>query len=733
MQSRYPLAFTLVALFASAVAAQPVAPPPLPPSAAQPAPGAVPPPPPAPPPAPPSIPAAVPRGDTMTPFAAASAPPAASVEAAPVEVTTADLPRPRGFYELSSLGGPIGLFRMSAAEAGAPSVLRFGLHGEYFKTSNFLIQGDRNMRLQGALALGFSPIEFLEIFGSISGSANRNRRLCSKGVGGEKCVEDPGRVDPEVIKSYGDLLLGGKFARPIADGFSGGAEIGLHFLSSVSGISFDPGATSVWLSGLGSWDMREVADLPLRAHLNLGMYFDNSGDVQNYKGVPRNSQAVSQFAYGVAKTRLRTGLGIEAPIENIGDAVTLRPSVEYHMERVTAGADKVFNDYRPPLCKGSSATAGSTPCRDNRDQHWITLGVRAQGKSGLTVGVGVDLALRSVGFPYGPPLPPFNLLFGLWHPLDLGASKMITRTVTVDRPVPALAVEKRPEPVEGFVAGKVLSANGGAPIEKAIVAVAGRTRSRVATDPDGTFRTASLPPGPVELEIAAPGFVPGSVKTEVTAGQEKTLAITLTPKVSKGKVSGKVADDAGKPLAATVKFIGPENVEAKTDAAGSFEIALAPGSYDVQVEADKRRTHADKVTVADGDNKELNATLRTKPTNSRVTIKGGRIAMRGAIGFKGTDLTPGSQALLDEMADALLGHPEIKKVRIEAHWDSSLPGDKAKELTEQQATAVAVYLARHGVPQDRLEAVGMGSSRPIVPNIGAAKLRNRRVEFRAAK
>jgi len=72
----------------------------------------------------------------------------------------------------------------------------------------------------------------------------------------------------------------------------------------------------------------------------------------------------------------------------------------------------------------------------------------------------------------------------------------------------------------------------------------------------------------------------------------------------------------------------------------------------------------------------------------------------------------------------------VKKVRIEAHWDSSLPKDKAQELTTDQARTVASYLARQGVGEDRIEAVGMGAQRPLVPNIGAAKLRNRRVEFR---
>ena len=70
-------------------------------------------------------------------------------------------------------------------------------------------------------------------------------------------------------------------------------------------------------------------------------------------------------------------------------------------------------------------------------------------------------------------------------------------------------------------------------------------------------------------------------------------------------------------------------------------------------------------------------------------------------------------------------------MRIEAHWDTSLPKDEAKALTEKQARAVATYLTRQGVAADRIQMVGMGADKPIVPNIGMAKMKNRRVEFRA--
>jgi outer membrane protein OmpA-like peptidoglycan-associated protein len=227
------------------------------------------------------------------------------------------------------------------------------------------------------------------------------------------------------------------------------------------------------------------------------------------------------------------------------------------------------------------------------------------------------------------------------------------------------------------------------------------------------------------------------VRTSIAAGQDAPVSVTLTPRVKNGKVSGKVTDPTGKALAATLHFSGPQNADVKTDDSGAFSAALPAGAYEVKVEADKFLANQFKVDVEDGKEQDASVSLRGKPTGpSRVSINAGKLSVRGAVGFKGSgptlEVTPASAALLDDLAAALISHPEVRRVRVEAHWDTSLPKDKAKELTEQQAKVVASYLTRQGVPSDRIQVVGMGADKPIVPNIGMAKLRNRRVEIRAA-
>jgi outer membrane protein OmpA-like peptidoglycan-associated protein len=636
-----------------------------------------------------------------------------------------------GADALPTVDGPVGLLRMSTAEVGSRLQLRVGLVGRMFGADSFLIDGDKNLRMGGALSVGFTPVRFLEVFGAVSGSANRNRRICSTTTGGATvCNSEAGRNDPEIIKSYGDISLGTKFAYPLSGGVSAGGELGVRFLSSVSGISFNPDATSVWLTGLTSWDLRDSVRAPVRLHLDLGLYFDNSDAVQSYKGVSRPSKAVSQFAYGIAKDRVRSALAVEGIWVAPGGGFQVRPFAEYHLEIITATPDPTFADFRPPVCKPNATAGMGTPCRDNRDQQWLTLGTRGQFKNNFALVAAVDLALHSVGFPYGPPLPPYEVSLGLAYPFDLAAPRYVTRTVVKER---RIAAEKPPE---GYAVGKVLGAPTNTPVEGAIIAVAGRPKSRVATDPDGTFKTSALPVGLVDLEVSAPGFVPASVRTSIAAGQEAPVAITLTPKVRNGKVTGKITDPAGKALAATVHFTGPQNAEVKTDDSGAFTTTLPAGAYVVRIEADKFAGKELKLEVTDGQEQDASTSLRAKSTGpSRVSVANGKLTVRGSLGFKGTgpslEVTPASAAILDELAEVLSSHPEIRRVRIEAHWDTSLPKDKAQQLTEQQAKTVAAYLTRQGVSADRLQVVGRGAEKPIVPNIGMAKLRNRRVEIRS--
>ena len=71
------------------------------------------------------------------------------------------------------------------------------------------------------------------------------------------------------------------------------------------------------------------------------------------------------------------------------------------------------------------------------------------------------------------------------------------------------------------------------------------------------------------------------------------------------------------------------------------------------------------------------------------------------------------QPRLDELATLLSTDTAIRSVTIEGHTDRI--GSKAanKVLSQRRAEAVRDYLANKGVDRGRLEAIGLGSSRPV--------------------
>ena len=134
-----------------------------------------------------------------------------------------------------------------------------------------------------------------------------------------------------------------------------------------------------------------------------------------------------------------------------------------------------------------------------------------------------------------------------------------------------------------------------------------------------------------------------------------------------------------------------------------------------------------------GQEKQIDFVLRAFASNPDVVLSGEVIKLKKPIRFVGatSKLAPASEKILDAVADLLDMHAEIKRVRIVAHWDSSLSKAEAAKLTQTQADDVRSYLVAHGIAAGRLMAVGSGSTKPLVPNLTPVnRARNRRVELR---
>ena len=113
------------------------------------------------------------------------------------------------------------------------------------------------------------------------------------------------------------------------------------------------------------------------------------------------------------------------------------------------------------------------------------------------------------------------------------------------------------------------------------------------------------------------------------------------------------------------------------------------------------------------------------PDKARVTVRNGKLVIFGKIQFASgsDDILPKSEQLVDEMARALKEHPELKKVEIQGHTDSS--GDEFfnLKLGQERAESVKHALVKRGVAPDRLVPKGYGECNPIAPNITRGRSR----------
>jgi len=91
------------------------------------------------------------------------------------------------------------------------------------------------------------------------------------------------------------------------------------------------------------------------------------------------------------------------------------------------------------------------------------------------------------------------------------------------------------------------------------------------------------------------------------------------------------------------------------------------------------------------------------------------------------ELTPSIGRSLNEVAEVMINHPEIKIVRIEGHADSRGSARGNLKISLRRAEMVKRFLIRCGVAPARLKAIGIGEAKPIASNKTAAgRAKNRR-------
>jgi outer membrane protein OmpA-like peptidoglycan-associated protein len=98
--------------------------------------------------------------------------------------------------------------------------------------------------------------------------------------------------------------------------------------------------------------------------------------------------------------------------------------------------------------------------------------------------------------------------------------------------------------------------------------------------------------------------------------------------------------------------------------------------------------------------------------------------------FAKAEIRPESFGLMDEIAQVVIDHPELIKIRIEGHTDAVGDDVSNLKLSQARAESVMAYLVQSSVEPERLDPVGFGEMRPIDTNeTDEGRAKNRRVEF----
>jgi OOP family OmpA-OmpF porin len=165
----------------------------------------------------------------------------------------------------------------------------------------------------------------------------------------------------------------------------------------------------------------------------------------------------------------------------------------------------------------------------------------------------------------------------------------------------------------------------------------------------------------------------------------------------------------------------------ETDADGYAEVLVPVGQkYDVAYLSLGRRDVAATVTVTDEPNQNVKLTLRYKrqPPPPPFVLSGVTFDTAKAT------IRPESFPRLDIVVE-FMKYKKRARVEIAGHTDNVGSRKANHTLSEKRAQACRDYIVSKGIDRDRIEAVGFGDERPLVPNdTDEGRQKNRRIEAR---
>jgi outer membrane protein OmpA-like peptidoglycan-associated protein len=216
---------------------------------------------------------------------------------------------------------------------------------------------------------------------------------------------------------------------------------------------------------------------------------------------------------------------------------------------------------------------------------------------------------------------------------------------------------------------------------------------------------------------------------DVRDQEAQEVRIQLESSNQPGSLVVKAVGLDGKPVDGAIWF---EKATKHRSIPANEETPLLPGDYEIVVNAPGFRRAIANVTIE----KKTAAALEVQLKPARVKLTAKRIEIQESIFFElgKATIKEESFGLLSEVANVLLNHPELTKIRIEGHTDDQGPAAQNKTLSQARADAVRDFLVEKGVEAARLETEGFGEEKPLEKGTSEeARAKNRRVDFFVAE
>jgi hypothetical protein len=555
-----------------------------------------------------------------------------------------------------ALGGETAIADVPSVETGAVGRLRLGLDGTVSTSDTFPEPGVQHRRVTTGFSFAIAPIDGWELFGSIGGSTLSG---------------------PHRIAAQGDLRIGAKW-RVLGSRFV--ALDAVYLLPAGVDGSFPAFAgSSVQTRLIAGRPVAHVGGFDLRIDGAVGYWRDNTSALVG------GQELTPAQAYGMG---IRSGPSVTAGVALSAHRGAWMPYAEL------SGAY--------PLTEPTTAAPRLSDLR-------ATAGLRAS----LSRGVALDAAaqfglLEAEANALFLTAPPVTFRAGLAIAFDVAVLLATPERVALDLPPPeprrpAPEAQPAPQPIrseppavvaDGLFAGTVRSA-GGVPLSGATIETSDGT---VLTDDAGRFAL-RVAPGRISAVVRHPRHLPLTFGHDVAAGETTSLALEINPRDPEGSLVAAFST-GDKPV--NVHLEGPGGTLDWTSKDGRLEVEhLSAGLWRLVAKAEGHLMRARFFDVSAWRVTPVELTLPAAPTRSNLErdAQGGRLALRNGLRLDAAQ--PSQEALLDELADALL--------ESDRRW---------RVVAAQKPAWVVEALVLRGVPSDRLEAVtapGQGIRFEAVP------------------